>query len=77
MNSTDIPQPTLQDELKYYWMLMRDLAEADRSGDHVAIFYALDELDVFTLHASPSPVRKRAASVVASRNFRAAFGAAG
>lgn len=77
MNITDIPQPTLQDDLKNYWMLMRHLADADRSGDPVAIWEALDELDLFTLHAEPSPVRKRAASLVASRGFHAARGAAG
>ncbi|MDM7971033.1 MAG: hypothetical protein QUV10_15575 [Paracoccaceae bacterium] len=77
MSIAAISQPTLQDDLKNYWALLRDLADADRSGDPVAIWEALDELDLFTLHAKPSPVRKRAASLVASRNFHAARGAAG
>lgn len=55
-----------------YFQLMQDLAAAKRTGDDAAIREALDDLDVFTLHAEPSPFRSRAATEVSRHGFRAA-----
>lgn len=72
MNSTDISQPSVKADLKFYWILMQNLADADRSGDPHDISFALGELHDFTLHTDPSPVRRKAAGVLAARNYYAA-----
>ena len=67
---------TLRDDVLLFWAFMRALNDADRRGDTGAAWEALDDLDLFTLHADPSPIRTRAAREVARRGFRAATGAA-
>ncbi len=65
----DFPTPTLDEEFRACCVLLRQLAEAKRSGDAVAIWEALDDLDVFTLYAGPSRIRMRAAGEVTRHGF--------
>ena len=60
---------TVEKETSHFWKLMRLLAAAKLSGDADDLWEALDDLDVFTLHAEPSTARARAAREVARHGF--------
>jgi hypothetical protein len=57
---------------QHFWGLMQALGAAKREGDQQLIWEALDELDVFTLHAAPSTARALAAREVARHRFHKA-----
>ena len=61
---------TLQEDFRTYCKCMHALNDAERRGDARAAWEALDDLDLLTLHANPSPVRTRAACEVARSGFR-------
>ena len=72
-DSLDTPL-TLQEDFRTYCKCMHALNDAERRGDAGAVREALDDLDVFTLYANPSPIRTRAACEVARRGFHRAGG---
>lgn len=67
MTCDNVSPCTREADTAYFWQLMRALTDAERRADPTAALEALDDLDVFTLLASPSAARTRAAREVSRR----------
>lgn len=69
MTTLDCPR-SLQAETATFWALVRGVVAADRSGDAASRYEALDELEVFGMHAEAPRLRARVAAEVERRRFQ-------
>lgn len=66
---TTAPRTILETETAFFMSCLRELAAAERSGDPVRLYNALDEIDAFALHTPILRLEVRAKAELKRHGF--------
>lgn len=66
---TTAPRTTLENQTAFFMSCLHELAAAERSGDPVRRYYALDEIDLFARHTPILRLEDRAKAELKRHGF--------